>query len=311
MYDSTKLNVISWNVEDFVSIDALYKRHFFLNTLKKQDIILLQEWNNKNDEGAKFIQSLKNSYSYSAVDRVAIIYSELVFDKSRTLFYDIPLVHESPSFVEKSYTSGRQKSNMLSILFPHDNKLLPICAISMHLSAYSPRYHPGFHKKQLTGLLTASLSRIKEVGIKKFGLIVGGDTNYRNVGVNRDDLIGELIPLSYRIIDNNGILKDVCKNKCLHKSTQSFKCVHEKNIAKKTMKFIRNYIYTSKNNKESFIHDNRLDFITTNLAINYNSTKIVSLCDISDHSAVVSQLVWTIPKSMNKYKKAGGGTRKN
>jgi len=172
---------------------------------------------------------------------------------------------------------------------------MPICAISIHLSAYSPDYHPGFHKKQLTELIDDALVLIKTAGIKTFGLIVGGDTNYRNIGIKRNDLINELMPVRFRTIAYNGALKDVCNKKCLNVNTQSFKCVHEEQIAKRTMRFIRKNIYTSKKHT-SIIHDNRLDFITTNLRIKYNSTKIIKLCDISDHSAIVSTLGWAIDK---------------
>ena len=63
-------------------------------------------------------------------------------------------------------------------MYPY-NSDNPICVISFHLSAYIPSKHPGFHKKQLTKLITDSIQNIKELGIEKYDIIIGGDTNYR------------------------------------------------------------------------------------------------------------------------------------
>jgi len=320
------LNVVSWNIEDFVSINGLYNSEkingdpnnqtiqnspspelrelFFFKALRQQDVILIQEWKNKNYEGDLFLCKLNNKrskYAHDSVDRVAIIYNTDIFDKTKTIVYKIPLAYEAPSLIEKSYTTGRQKYNMLTILFPKNEKNLPICVINFHLSAFSPQYHSDFHKKQLTGLLQSSLQKIRDENIKMFGLIIGGDTNYRNLGENSDELLGSLLSLDYHLpcgVGNgycgNGILRDVCEKNCLHTKTQSFGCVHEKGIAKKGMKFLRQNIYTSESIPTSSINDNRLDFIATNLKIDYNYTKTLKLCDLSDHSAIISRMFWEI-----------------
>ena len=100
------------------------------------------------------------------------------------------------------------------------------------------------------------------------------------------------------------------KKKCLRKHTQSFRNVHETSIPKRAVKYIRKNIYTSKKTHNTFIHDNRLDIIITNLAIDYNSTKIIEVQDVSDHSAVVSQIKWRIDESKITNKYNPRGTRK-
>lgn len=327
------LNVISWNIEDFVSINGLYNSEkingdpnnqtiqndpspelrelFFFKALRQQDVILIQEWKNKNYEGDLFMCKLnnkKNKYAHDSVDRVAIIYNTDIFDKSKTNVYKIPLAYEKPSFIEKTYTTGRQKYNMLTILYPKNENNLPICVINFHLSAFSPQYHSDFHKRQLTGLLESSLQKIRDENIKNFGLIIGGDTNYRNLGASSDELLGSLLSLDYNLpcgVGNgycgNGTLKDVCEKNCLNTKTQSFGCVHEKGIAKKGMKFLRQNIYTSESTPTSSINDNRLDFIATNLTIDYNYTKIMKLCDLSDHSAILSRMFWKIDNNNLNY----------
>jgi len=331
--DKNTLNVVCWNIEDFVSINGLYNSEkvdnnpnnenipnnekpemrelFFLNKIRQQDIILIQEWKNANYEGDLFLCKLNNKrkkYVHNSVDRVAIIYNTDVFDKTKTIVYKIPLEYEAPTRIERLYTTGRQKYSMLTILFPKMEGKLPICVINFHLSAFSPQYHPDFHKRQLNGLLEECLQKIRDESIKQFGLIIGGDTNYRNLGDKSDDLLESLISLNYNLpcgFDNencdNGKLRDVCEKKCLHTKTQSFACVHEKGIAKKGIKFLRKNIYTSESTPTSSVNDNRLDFVATNLIIDYNSTQILKLCDLSDHSAILTKMLWKIkPSNQNQ-----------
>ena len=303
--NQNQLNVASWNIEDFVSIVELYnsENQVFLNKLRQQDIILIQEWKNTNYEGDLFICKLNNNlikYSYNSVDRVSVIYNTELFDKTKTIHYKIPLAYEAPTMLEKTYTTGRQKYNMLTILFPINNAKLPICVINFHLSAFSPQYHPGFHKKQMNELLQTSLQKINDENITQFGLIIGGDTNYRNLGNDSNNLLGSLISLNRLCkTDNNcrnGKLRDVCetnKTNCLKTKTQSFECVHEKNREKQGIKSLRKNFYTDIDIPTSSIHDNRLDFIATNLKIN-DITEILKLCNLSDHSAILSKMTWEI-----------------
>ena len=302
------LGVVCWNIEDFVSINELYDSENppFLNRLRLQDIIIIQEWKNTNFEGDLFLSKLNNKrlkYLCDFVDRVAIIYNKDIFDSTKTIVYKIPLAYEAPSTLEMTYTRGRQKYNMLTILFPKNKNKLPLAVVNCHLSAFSPQFHPGFHRRQLTGLLKNSLQKMKDARIIRFGVIIGGDTNYRNLGNKSDDLLGSLLSLNYNIPFENGKLRDVCRKKCLRTKTQSFGCVHEKGFAKKGMKFLRNNIYnrnsSNKNIPYSSINDNRLDFVATNLKIDYNYTQILKLCDFSDHSAILSRMTWSIDKTQN------------
>ena len=326
----TKLKIVCWNIEDFVSINGLYNSEkvennpnnqtiennpkpevqelFFLNQLRDQDIIMIQEWKNTNYEGDLFLCKLNKrrfKYSHTAVDRVAVIYNTDIFDKNLTITFKIPLFHEAPRTIEKIYTKGRQKYNMLTILFPIDKSKLPICVVNFHLSAYSPEMHSDVHKKQITGLIQTSLEKIKDENIKNYGFVIGGDTNYRTLGENSDDLLNALVSSDYNLpcgngegYCGNGVLKDVCnENTCLHTKTQSFKCVHEKGVAKSGVKFLRNNFFSDQSKPSWSFHDNRLDFLATNLLINFNSTKILKLCDLSDHSAILSQMSWQIDNS--------------
>jgi hypothetical protein len=314
--NKTQLNVVCWNIENFVSINDLYKSEndqinesksaLFLKTLRQQDIILIQEWKNTNNEGDLLLYKLNNrryKYSYTDVDRVAVIYNKDTFDESRTVTFKIPLIYEAPAIIEKTYTKGRQKYNMLTILRSKDPQKLPICIINFHLSAFSPRNHPGFHKRQLNKLIEDSISKIKEEGIQKYGLIIGGDTNYRNLGNESDNLLESLLSSDYNLTCgfeeydcDNGKLRDVCKKNCINTKTQSFGCVHEKDLAKKGIKILRKNLFNEKSVPSWSIHDNRLDFVATNLAIDYSFTKIVKLCDLSDHSAIISRMKWKIQK---------------
>ena len=322
----TLLKVTCWNAEDFVSINGLYKSEkmennlnkqtiddrqkpenrelYFLNELRVQDIIMIQEWKNINFEGDLFMCKLNKrrvKYSVTSVDRVAVIYNTDIFDKSKTITYEIPLAYEAPKLIEKIYTKGRQKYNMLTILFPNDQTKLPVCVVNFHLSAYSPQMHQDVHKKQLTKLIEDSLQQIKQRGLTNYGFIIGGDTNYRTLGENSDDLLNALITNNYNLPCGtgegqcgNGILKDVCTEKtCLHTKTQSFKCVHETGVAKKGIKYVSGF-YSANSNPTSSFQDNRLDFLATNLLIDYNYTKILKLCDLSDHSAILSKMNWKI-----------------
>jgi len=179
-----ELNVITWNVEDFTELKTLVSKTGLMNELRNQDILLLQEWNNKNEEGFKFIFNLnyyRNKYfKYVSVDRVAIVYNTNIFDSNKTIKEKIKLEFEDPHFLERTYTKGRQKSNILTILYPIDKHYNPICVISFHLSAYVPSQHKGFHKKQLTQLIVDARKIIEKTHkITNYDILIAGDTNYR------------------------------------------------------------------------------------------------------------------------------------
>lgn len=258
----------SFNIEDFVAIDKLYKNKHF-DKFKENDIILIQEW--KEKEGNEFIVKLNNQekrhYICKSKDRLAIIFDENKFKFKKA--YGIELLYEPPHILEKLYTKGRRKKNIM-VLMEYNN--FKLCVINFHLHAYDKNYHPGFHKKQLSKLLSDSLDKIM-LKTESCGIIMGGDTNYRGTS----ELLGELID---NPITPYGELKDVCVS-CKKIKTQTFSCIHEKGIMKRLAKR-----YTR---KFKLIKDSRLDFIATNLVTDPRKTKIIKLCSVSDHSAVFAK----------------------
>ena len=397
-----ELNVCTWNVENFISVltyedesspvnprpPTLVPRFGVLandnalsnnplSVLKDQDIILLQETqltadiNTTNPDysalSTKLIQFLEmlndgdnEKYKASEINRVAVVYNSKLFETAKTI--PIQLAHEPPTKLEKTYTTGSQVTNMLTILYPNTRSLItedveielspeksevsnkskrtptktkdtstfPICIVNFHLNAYSPGLHKGFHTKQLTGLLKNAINHIKQdESINKFGLIIGGDTNYRTTGKTSHLLLEDLLPCA----EINGVkLRDACEKMCKRKPTQSFQCVHEKGNAKKLIKrlshfankYSRKYslkkanarsfaktirrLLTKKDSPphEDYHHyprfsaeDNRLDFIATNLKINYDETRVVPVCKFSDHYMVLSSIKWEIDDTTN------------
>lgn len=290
------LNYCSFNIEDFAAIFELYKDQETFNKFKGQDLLLIQEWKNTNQEGDTFINKLNENntrkYEYKSEDRVAVIYDSTKFDC--ILSEAIELAYEEPKSFEKMYTTGRKKNNILVVLRPKtsdaNNPNLNLCIVDFHLSAYKPDSHPGFHKRQLSNLLKDSLKIIGEQNITDYAVIIGGDTNYRNLGKTSNNLLEELI--DNKEIPNNGVLRDVCEEKCLNTKTQSFSCTHEKGIAKSTAKFAANMFNKPKDENSSpsnSLEDNRLDFIATTLKTDFDKTTVVKVCSASDHSAIFAE----------------------
>jgi hypothetical protein len=295
---------------------------------------------NNNDDGSVNA----NKYKATEINRVAVIYNSELFESQYTA--PIELIHEPPKWFETTYTSGSQVTNMLTILYPvgykresllsindievnnsshsqtrtnnsPDKQLhFPICVVNFHLNAYSPEYHPGFHKKQLTELLKNAVDIINGKKIRKFGLFIGGDTNYRTIGETGHLLLEELLPIK---TTRKLKLRDVCETQCKRAATQSFQCVHETKTFKEFPKYVikgmavtankvgslsRNikkltrrqnrYNAESPKNPNYTLSDNRLDFIATNLKINYAKTRVVPVCEFSDHYMVLSSIKWEI-----------------
>jgi hypothetical protein len=370
-----ELNVCTWNVENFISVNDNALSNTPLSVLKEQDIILLQETQLTTDINAnnrhylalsknltRFLEMLNDGdnnkkYKASEINRVAVVYNSVLFESAKTI--PINLAHEPPKGFEKTYTTGSQVTNMLTILYPNTRSLItedveielspeksevsnkskrtptktkdtstfPICVVNFHLNAYSPELHKGFHTKQLTGLLKNAINHIKQdESINKFGLIIGGDTNYRTTGKTSHLLLEDLLPCA----KINGVkLIDACEKVCKREPTQSFQCVHEKGTAKKLIKLLspvankysRKYSLKKANARslaktirrlltrtkkdspphEDYHHyprsaaeDNRLDFIASNLKINYDKTRVVPVCEFSDHYMVLSKIKWEI-----------------
>jgi hypothetical protein len=180
--DSSEIKVLSWNVEDFITLykytDNIY------DILQQQDILMIQEWNNKTNVNNEFFmkninKNGKKRYDVISVDRVAVVYNTYKFEEI-PIDNEIPLAHEPPSLFEP-HTTGRQKSNIL-VMLREKNTQMPIGVIVCHLSAYSPKLHPKFHAKQFTKLLADSIYRIRKLNesyLQNLKIIMGGDTNYR------------------------------------------------------------------------------------------------------------------------------------
>jgi hypothetical protein len=283
---SDTLNIISWNVEDFCRIEEIINNRSLIFNLRQQHILLIQEWNDKNYEGQKFVFELED-FAYVYTDRVAVLYNKNRFDRSKTKVFDIKLEYEKPTLLEKVYTSGRQKSNILTILYPYQDGYNPLCIISFHLSAFIPTQHPGFHKKQLTNLIKKAIEIMESLQIESYDMIIGGDTNYRITKhtINKINLKNELI----NNINLKKKLKNVCNKKCQNKYTQSFSCVHEKSSDKKLI-----------SSMSYFFNKTKLDLMLTNLNV-INAKIDHNLCNISDHSMILAQLEYdTLSKENNE-----------
>jgi hypothetical protein len=294
-----------------------------------------------------------NKYKATEINRVAVIYNSELFESESQDTAAIELIHEPPTRFETTYTSGSQVTNMLTILYPvgykresllsindidievdnsshsqtrtnnsPDKQLhFPICVVNFHLNAYSPKQHTGFHRKQLTKLLKNAVDIINGKNISKFGLFIGGDTNYRTIGETGHLLLEELLPIE---TTRKLKLRDVCETQCKRAATQSFQCVHETKTIKEFPKFVikgmavtankvgslsRNikkltrrqnrYNAESPKNPNYTLSDNRLDFIATNLKINYDETRVVPACKFSDHYMVLSSIKWEIDDTTN------------
>jgi hypothetical protein len=322
------IRVTTFNVENFVNMSKLYDSELsiessnsnemiFLDKLRRQDIILIQEWKNDKYEGDLFMYKLNNGaikFKLLTVDRVAIIYNTEIFDSAKSYYKEVPLIWEAAKMLEQTYTYGRHISNMMALLYPIHNPKTPICVISVHLNSYSPNYHPGFHSQQIQALLDDCLQELKTKKISKFGLIIAGDTNYRTTYQENNKLIQNLLGDKV-VLPNNGILVDVCSQNCLNTNTQSFSCVHEPGVAKRSAQFISSNLRNNINPeiKTSF-HDSRLDLMATNLKIKLKSTIVGPICNVSDHSYVsaVMQLNNSKPRvSQKQNKKKPRNSNKN
>jgi hypothetical protein len=291
------IKICNWNIENMVAIDYLFSEDnkTFLNELMDIDLLLIQEW----VINGTFIKLLKNNhFSYSVVDRVAVIYKDTYILK---YYKPIELIYENPHLLEKVYTSGRQKSNILVKL--KNSLQFPIYVVSFHLSAYSPNLHPDFHKKQLTNLFKKAISHIQaevDLGkVSKFGFIFGGDTNYRQLYTKKhnytfknlqDELFNTSLFNDFESMVYKSLI-DICRNNCITQPTQSFKCINEKTINKKIAKWVSTWSMWKEKTDEyatNSFQDSRLDLILTNL--NPTDTRIEKKCLLSDHSALFSKL---------------------
>jgi len=294
------IKISCWNAEDFVAFtdrnpnfatmqDQL-KNNEIMDELRQSDIILIQEW---NTNGGDSVYDELNKFDKLVVDRTAIFYDRAKFTNPSSIAINLP--HEPPHLLEKVYTSGRQKQNIFGKV---EYNGIPIFICCFHLSAFVPRLHKDFHKRQLTGYLKNCLSSdlFKNNwnipgNPDGFGFIIGGDTNF-NDGTIHENLMNVLLEENTFNLLSALNLKDVCEGNCSANTTQNFSCTHENDLGKKMMRQYSKY-------KES---KSKLDFLAVNEMFTKKTSKIVDICYLSDHSLITSDLQINNEISIDKQK---------
>jgi len=269
------LEVVQWNMENFVNIDKIVKNTEAINKLKKLDIMFIQEW--KQEEGLLLLNKLnaeKYHFLYISIESCCIIYNSKKFILEK--FVEIKLdFNIDRTLIERAYLSIHEhKTSLFASFRPLVNMSIDILhCVCFHLGAFSPEAHKNLHRTQLNQVFKKLLQEIRPK--LKNGVIVSGDTNYRT---QDNDLLDKLVDTNL-VRKIPGEFKDICHDsECLNYSTQSFRFLHEKNIAKQLMrKFASINIKNCSKNPNDFIckHnkvilDNRLDFIATNLKVKKN-----------------------------------------
>jgi len=302
----TKLKVVSWNCEDFYQYSSKNKfrskmryelsENNIIEELQSADIILLQEWN--EETGTQVFHYLEY-FEKMVVDRTAVLYRKGKFTDAEYL--EIELLWEPPATIERAYTTGRVKKNIFAKLLYGTFPLFISC---FHLSAYIPYYHRGFHSRQLTAYLNdCLLSGLFTNNIEPFGFIIGGDTNFNDGNVHTN-LLSDLIDSS--LVNELG-LHDVCLGNCENTYTQDFLCTHEIDLGK--------VLWRKKSELKN--QQSRLDFLAVNKIMQSTNTKIVKVCNLSDHSLISTEILFDDKSGKNKdhtkntgYEVVGGYKRK-
>lgn len=291
------INIISWNIENFIKIDEIINNHRLIQLLINTDIIFFQEWVEKIDKGIllfNILNKFESKFQYNYIDRCCIIFNTKLFKEVRQL--EIPLKNISfIDIIERTYTQGIKHSSLYLSLVPVHDPTLIIHCICFHLATLNPYKHPLIHKEQMSIIMSTIVNNFNKK--LKNGVIIAGDTNYR---IEDNELLDSLI--KYKFIKQiPGDFIDVCENSgCINTPTQSFKHLHELNFVKYAAKlWSKHKIYKCKKNPNTSdcynnpILDNRLDFIATNL-INYPKTRIIKYFKLSDHSLIKSQIILKI-----------------
>ena len=310
------LEVVQWNVENFVNIDKIVKNTEAINKLKKLDIMFIQEW--KQEEGLLLLNKLnaeKYHFLYISIESCCIIYNSKKFILEK--FVEIKLdFNIERTLIERAYLSIHEhKTSLFASFRPLVNMSIDILhCVCFHLGAFSPEAHKNLHRTQLNQVFKKLLQEIRPK--LKNGVIVSGDTNYRT---QDNDLLDKLVDTNL-VRKIPGEFKDICHDsECLNYSTQSFRFLHEKNIAKQLMrKFASINIKNCSKNPNDFIckHnkvilDNRLDFIATNLKVKKNKTVIKPYPMLSDHFMISTILEPSISNKTHRNKTAINKKPKN
>lgn len=310
------LEVVQWNMENFVNIDKIVKNTEAINKLKKLDIMFIQEW--KQEEGLLLLNKLnaeKYHFLYISIESCCIIYNSKKFILEK--FLEIKLdFNIDRTLIERAYLSIHEhKTSLFASFRPLVNMSIDILhCVCFHLGAFSPEAHKNLHRTQLNQVFKKLLQEIRPK--LKNGVIVSGDTNYRT---QDNDLLDKLVDKNL-VRKIPGEFKDICHDsECLNYSTQSFRFLHEKNIAKQLMrKFASINIKNCSKNPNDFIckHnkvilDNRLDFIATNLKVKKNKTVIKPYPMLSDHFMISTILEPSISNKTHRNKTAINKKPKN
>jgi len=310
------LEVVQWNMENFVNIDKIVKNTEAINKLKKLDIMFIQEW--KQEEGLLLLNKLnaeKYHFLYISIESCCIIYNSKKFILEK--FVEIKLdFNIDRTLIERAYLSIHEhKTSLFASFRPLVNMSIDILhCVCFHLGAFSPEAHKNLHRTQLNQVFKKLLQEIRPK--LKNGVIVSGDTNYRT---QDNDLLDKLVDTNL-VRKIPGEFKDICHDsECLNYSTQSFRFLHEKNIAKQLMrKFASINIKNCSKNPNDFIckHnkvilDNRLDFIATNLKVKKNKTVIKPYPMLSDHFMISTILEPSISNKTHRNKTAINKKPKN
>ena len=304
------LEVVQWNVENFVNIQKIITNKEAINKLKNLDIMFIQEW--KQEEGLMLLNKLnseKYQFLYISIESCCIIYNSKKFILEK--FVEIKLdFNVERTLLERAYLSIHEhKTSILASFRPLVNMNIDILhCVCFHLGAFSPEHHKDLHKTQLNQVFKKLLQEIRPK--LKNGVIVSGDTNYRT---QDNDLLDKLVNKNL-VRKIPGDFKDICHDsECLNYSTQSFRFLHEKNIAKQLMrKFASINIKNCSKNPNDFIckHnkvvlDNRLDFIATNMVVKKNKTTVKPYPMLSDHFMISTLLEPTLRNKTIRNKNLG------
>ena len=310
------LEVVQWNVENFVNIQKIITNKEAINKLKNLDIMFIQEW--KQEEGLLLLNKLnaeKYHFLYISIESCCIIYNSKKFILEKFVEINLDFNIER-TLIERAYLSiNEHKTSLFASFRPLVNMNIDILhCVCFHLGAFSPEHHKNLHKSQLNQVFKKLLQEIRPK--LKNGVIVSGDTNYRT---QDNDLLDKLVSKNL-VRKIPGSFKDICHDsECLNYSTQSFRFLHEKNIAKQLMRKIASInIKNCNENPNSFIckHnkvilDNRLDFIATNLTVKKNKTIVKPYPLLSDHFMISTLLEPTLSNKTHRNKTLRNKTHRN
>ena len=145
------LEVVQWNVENFVNIHKIITNTEAINKLKKLDIMFIQEW--KQEEGLLLLNKLNSEnyhFLYISIESCCIIYNSKKFILEK--FVEIKLdFNVERTLIERAYLSIHEhKTSLFASFRPLVKMKIDILhCVCFHLGAFSPEHHKDLHKSQL------------------------------------------------------------------------------------------------------------------------------------------------------------------